>query len=88
MSKRRKHLQDLDTRGLAPRDKLAGDTLTLVSFNLKRQRRVSFNFFMEGQHTPELRRLLGWVAPSLDNDPPHPDVLKQLAHLQSKAVAA
>jgi hypothetical protein len=77
---------DLDERGLAKRDKIEGDSLTLVSFDKKKRRRVSLALYLTGEFpTAQFRRTMGWIQPSLDGDPPHPIVLASLLSSQDKA---
>jgi hypothetical protein len=80
------HTTDLDERGISPRDKINGDELTLVGFKKKKKRRVLLSEYLKGEFAnPQTRRNMGWIMPSLDGDPAHPEILADLLRSQANA---
>lgn len=83
---KKQDFQDLDNRGISPQDTINGDTLTLVSYDRKKRRRVSLALYLTGEFpNPQFRRNMGWIQPSLDNDPPHPIILADMLRAQANA---
>lgn len=77
------HHTDLDERGLAKRDIIDGDSLTLVGYKKNKNRRVSLAIYLTGKFpNPHMRRCMGWIQPSLDGDPPHAEILNSLLRQQ------
>ncbi len=73
---------DLDERGISPRDVIDGPWLRMLSFNLKNRRVVKFEDYMAGEYDKHVRRMLGWVLPDRDGNPPPPAAIQALMDRQ------